>query len=329
MDTSSLVHKGLWPDLMVCDTVLRVLPDGRFVVLYMTGGQTEPAPDNYVAMCWSDDRGVTWSKPVAVLRPSGRGCCLTEVLCEDGVLTAHVQSHRGRFDDWHNLVITSRDGGSTWSEPETFAGLPARGFVRNTHRASWGEWIAPFAHYPPGDDPAASIFEDGSFRNAQVGVLISGDRGRSWQRSATVFGEYWAEATVTELRDGSLAMLIRRDQTGWLWRTDSHDRGRTWSEPVRTDIPNPGSKVRLWRLDDGRIALMHNPNPQINQRNPLSLWISHDDLRTWGYKRDFCTFPGRLSYPDGVVDADGGRLHVVFDYNRHDLIYYGVDLPPA
>lgn len=326
-DRYALVHKGTCPDAMVCDTVLRVLPDGQFVALYMTGGHTEPSPGNYVALCRSDDQGATWSKPETVMRFPDRGCCLTEVHAEDGVLIAHVQIHRGRFDDWHNVTITSRDGGHGWSRPEPFAGLPARGFVRNTHHATWGEWFAPFCHYPAGADPAAAVWDDGSFRNAQVGVLISSDRGRSWARSATVFGEGWAEATVAELSDGVLVMLIRRDGTGCLWRTDSRDRGRTWSDPVPSGIPNPGTKARLWRLADGRIALVHNPNAKLNDRHPLSLWISDDDMRSWGHRRDFCTFPGRLSYPDGVVSADGTRIDLVFDYNRHDLIYWGVALP--
>jgi hypothetical protein len=39
------------------------------------------------------------------------------------------------------------------------------------------------------------------------------------------------------------------------------------------------------------------------------------------------TFPGRLSYPDGAIAADGSRIDPVFDYNRHGLISYGVELP--
>ncbi|MHC4884659.1 MAG: sialidase family protein [Planctomycetota bacterium] len=38
-------------------------------------------------------------------------------------------------------------------------------------------------------------------------------------------------------------------------------------------------------------------------------------------------FDGMLAYPDGVVDEREEYLHFAFDYNRHDVIYYGAKLP--
>lgn len=102
-------------------------------------------------------------------------------------------------------------------------------------------------------------------------------------------------------------MLIRSDGAGVLLRSESTDRGRNWSAPARTTIPNPGSKFRLFKLRDGRIILIHNPNGlthHINNqpgaqvtRNPLSMWISNDDLQSWGDKRDLTDFPGMRNRP--------------------------------
>jgi hypothetical protein len=50
-------------------------------------------------------------------------------------------------------------------------------------------------------------------------------------------------------------------------------------------------------------------------------------MRTWAYKRDLFQFPGQLQYPDGFVDEVEGYVHFVFDYNRHDVIYWGAKLP--
>lgn len=338
MDRKALVYKGCWPDATCCDQVLRILPDGTWLVLFMTGGQTEPAPENHVMLCRSTDQGQVWGPAESVLKLPDRACTMTEVAVEaDGTITVHVQIHRGSFDDWRNCTITSRDGGRSWSAPEPFAALPLRAMIRNTVATGWGERFMPFQHYRSAGDPAASLFHDGSYARPEVGVLISGDGGRSWTTSATVTGHGWAEPALAELRDGSLAMLMRNDGSGCLWRSDSRDRGRSWSAPRPTDIPNPSSKVRLWRLRDGRHVLVHNPSAATSHanskqyafvnRNPLALWISDDDLRSWSFQRVLTDFPGHLAYPDGVVSADERWVHFVFDYNRHDVIYWGAELP--
>jgi predicted neuraminidase len=159
---------------------------------------------------------------------------------------------------------------------------------------------------------------------------VSADEGRTWTRSDDAGPTaYWAETNVVELRDGRMVMLIRADYQGRLHRSESADRGRTWSRPVPSDIPNSGSKFRLFRLRDGRIVLIHNPDPEQWKRNPLALWISDDDLRTWGYRGVLTDFPGKLQYPDGFVDEREEYVHFVFDYNRHDVIYWGAELPPG
>ena len=111
----------------------------------------------------------------------------------------------------------------------------------------------------------------------------------------------WAEANVVELADGTLSMLIPADRLeGVLYRADSQDDGRTWSKAVKTDIPNPGSKATLYGLGGDTAVILHNPNAK--QRNPLSLWIRIDEMRTWPYRRDLVTWPRRLNHPDGFVD---------------------------
>ena len=336
-DRKALVYKGIPPNITCCDQALRILPDGEWIVVFMTGGQVEPEIANFVALCRSSDRGETWGPLEVVLRLDDRACTLTEVLVHGGEVTVFVNIHAGFFDKWRNSTIASRDNGRSWTAPEPFAALPSRGFVRNIYQASWGDWIAPFQYYKPIGDPDTSPLKDGSFERMWIGALVSHDQGRSWSKSQLVSGRYWAENNVVELRDGRLVMLIRADGTGCLWRSESNDQGQTWSDPVPTDIPNPGSKFRLFRLRDGRVAMVHNPNPQTSHpnskhyaqcnRNPLSLWVSSDDMCTWGYQRTLTDYPGHLAYPDGVVDEMEEFVHFAFDYNRHDVIYWGARLP--
>lgn len=327
MDKLAFVYKGSPPDHCVCDQALRQLPNGEWVIIFMTGGDHEPRKENYIAMCRSKDRGVTWGKPETVLRFDNCACLLSEVIVHGQEIRIMAVTHLGFFEDWRNFVLTSRDNGQTWDKPVSFTPMPKRTFLRNLYISTWGEWFLPWQTYDVMPDAAASPLRDGSIKQARNGVLISNDDGKTWTKSASIGPTSgWAENNVVELRDGRLVMLIRADGAGCLRRSESTDRGRTWAQPERTDIPNPGSKFRLHRLSTGRIVLIHNPNPKCGVRNPLALWASDDDMKTWTYKRVLTDFPGQLQYPDGFVDEEEGYVHFAFDYNRHDLIYVGARL---
>lgn len=338
MDRKSLVYRGTSPDTTTVDQALRILPDGEWVVIFVTGGTAEPRKENYIALCRSSDRGESWADAETVLRYDDKACVLTEAFLHDGTLTVYVSSHDGHFGDWQVSTIESTDGGRSWTEPVPFEPLPRRTFVRNIYVATWGDWIMPYQTYDTVEDPAVSPLDDGSHKLAMNGTLVSSDQGRTWvgsNRIGPLSG--WAENNVVELSDGRLVMLARSDWTGKLFRSESRDQGRTWADFEPTDIPNPSCKARLWRLDDGRIVLIHNPNSATSHpnskflagchRNPLAIWISDDDMETWGYRRILTDFPGMLAYPDGVVDPEGGWVHFAFDYNRHDVIYWGAKLP--
>ena len=328
MDRRTHVYKGTPPDHCVCDQALRQLPNGDWGIIFMTGGDHEPRVENHIAMCRSTDQGATWSQPETVLRFDERACLLSEVIVHGEEIRIMGESHLGRFEDWRVFVLTSRDSGNTWDTPVPFAPMPRRTFIRNLYISTWGEWFLPFQSYDTVPDSAASPLQDGSFKSAVNGVLISSDEGCTWEKSTNTGSTAgWAENNLVELRGGRLVMLIRADRTGNLKRSESIDRGRTWSPPVPTDIPNPGTKFRLHRLSTGRIVLIHNPNPKPGVRNPLALWASDDDMSTWFHKRVLIDFPGQLQYPDGFVDEAEGYVHFAFDYNRHDLIYVGAKLP--
>lgn len=327
-DRLVLVYRGRMPDLCVCDQALRRLPDGAWAIFFMTGGDGEPRKDNYIAWCRSQDEGTSWTHPAPVLRLDGKACLLTEVLVHKGRITLLGASHGGRFEQWRTFSMTSDDSGATWSKPAAFEPMPRRAFLRNLYVSTWGEWFLPFQSYDTVEDANASPLDDGSHQRARNGVLISQDEGATWTRSADVGPTAgWAENNVVEAADGRLVMLIRADGTGHLLRSESTDRGGTWSHPAPCGIPNPGSKFRLFRLSTGRIVLIHNPNDAPGVRNPLALWASDDGMVTWPVKRVITAFPGRLQYPDGFLDEAGGYVHFAFDYNRHDLIYVGAHLP--
>ena len=119
-------------------------------------------------------------------------------------------------------------------------------------------------------------------------------------------------------------MLMRKNGTGWLYRCDSADGGKSWGEYYRTDIPNPSNKPRLIPIDNGRIALFHTPNGKQGVRSPYEMWISDDDMKSWSEKIRLTDFPGAFSYTDGFYED--GHVHLVIEHNRHTILYFDITL---
>ncbi len=335
-----VAYDGVKPDKwMVCDTVVRRIPDGRLAYFFLAGGTTEPSPDNYVALMFSDDDGKTWSKDHAVdvgFPRSGRtiGQGPTEFLatrCGKRVLLFFATHSKHWNSDWKSWMICSDDSCRSWSRPSPLPGrLADNTFIRASIRTTEGRIMAPFQHYLNGKSVADS-------RN---GVLISEDDGETWQEYGDIKcplspdTHLWAEPAIVELPHNHVVMLIRPQWGGGttLFRADSFDGGRTWSDIAsKTVIPNPSSKVALFSLGGETVALVHNPNP--NHRSPLALWISFDGMKTWAYQRvivkESCDGPqGCLNYPEGFVSDDKAWLYLAFDNNRHQAIFVKVKLPP-
>ena len=338
-DRFSVVYKGHPPNHTCVDQSLRVAPNRDWVVVFMTGGVAEPEVDNHLRISRSTNQGRTWSDPAVVIRHAERAITFSEMIVHKDVMTLFITMHSGHFTEWETFTITSSNSGHTWSDPERFEPYPGRTWMRNLYRTTWGDWILPVQNYDYKEGAGELGF--GEVRNhCENGALISSDQGKTWEKSNLVGPTPgFAENNVVELSDGRLVMLIRADGTGYLKRSVSNDGGYTWSDPELTRIPNPGVKFRLFRLRDGRIALIHNPNSRTSHpnarkarqvyRNPLSLWISDNDMQSWCYKRRLVAFPGMLAYPDGFVDEEDGYIHFVFDYNRHDVIYWGAKFPDA
>jgi len=345
-DRTCVVFDGKSPNKLVCDTTLRELPDGSWVLVMLGYGDTEPLPANRIGIARSNDRGKAWSAVSPIdfgvkSQDPQKALCPSELMVRPDRCTLVVSVHNGGFGDWKTYFAHSADGCRTWSALEPAPGkLADRTFIRNHIVTRDGRILMPFQHYHR-CDAAGRRISKGRFlhtpRDPRNGVIASSDGGKTWE----IFGDVritddedyhgWSEANVVELADGTIAMIIRADRLGGvLYYAESKDGGRTWPEFARkTDVPNPGSKATLYALGGDRVALLHNPNPK--HRSPLALWISYDGMKTWPYRRvlvpESVDEGGRLNYPDGFVSRDGRYLHFAFDDNRHRAVYYGAKLP--
>lgn len=354
-DWTIVAFEGLPPDSMVCDTMVRELPDGSWVMYFLGGDVFEPAPGNYVAVIRSQDKGRTWTAPEIVDLGFPRegitqGQGATELIIGKDRHILFFSTHSQTWGrNWKSWVTVSTDNCRTWSKPEPLPGRLANfTFIRSHIVTRDGRLMVPFQHYlgpgpevpppPPDERPwHTSLFHYVS--NPRNGVMISHDEGRTWQIHGDIrlspddryYG--WAEPAITELADGRIAMIIRGDRLGGVLHfAESPDGGKSWPEfTTKTDIPNSGSKATLYTLGHDRVAILHTPNPK--HRSPLAMWISFDGMKTWPYRRVLVPQSrdgprGRLNYPDGFVSADGGYLHFAYDDNRRHAVYYGAKLPP-
>jgi len=354
-DRQSIPYDGITPNKMVCDTTLRQMPDGSWIISMLAGDDFEPSPKNYIGITHSTDEGKTWSplETVDTTFPhsgitSGQGA--TEIMTLGQRTTMFFSTHSQTWGrDWQSWMMHSDDNSKTWSKPEPMPGRLAKfTFIRGHIITKDGRIMIPFQHYegPPAGTPPPEAEEKPWHKalshyvsNPRNGVLISNDGGKTYTEHGdirlTPDDRYhgWAENSIVELSDGRILMVLRGDRLGgMLYKAESKDGGKTWPDYASiTPIPNPGSKAMLYSLGGDNVALLHNPNSK--HRSPMALWISFDGGKSWPYQRvlqqESVDGPkGRMNYPDGFVSADKQWLHFAFDDNRHRCVNYSAKLPP-
>ena len=327
-------------DFLSVEPHLRRMPDGELLLVCTCGGTAEPAPENRTYFWHSADEGRTWSARQELCPGVQRAAYCTEVFVLGERVVAYIALHSGKFTDWTCEMYESCDSGHHWKSIGRCLVDGEYTFMRSGIALAEGGILMPYQHYPISAEEDARLRAEGKYCwNADIdhvesGVMFSRDGYRFEKRGAvkTYFRDQpvrwqWPEPTIVQLSDGAIAMLLRYNGTGALYRSDSADGGRSWSQPVRTDIPNPDNKPQLLRLDGTRIALLNTPNGVcgFEHRNPLEVWVSCDDLRTW---KKICVtcFDGCYSYPSAALSSDGNSLHIAVDFNRHDVYFLSCGL---
>ncbi|MDX9971621.1 MAG: sialidase family protein [FCB group bacterium] len=353
-------HDGITYRL-ACGAAIAEMPNGDLICWWLSGSDNEPSTDNNVLASRSTDKGKTWSEPYILVAAGKSAGALTlmhttpsgKVIAFGAEWPSELQ-----YTVWHYFRMESSDNGLTWGPreavhireednimlgrpillqngeyfvPTSFfekRPVPLPGGVMATARAKSEEealalpaqpdpngYISKFDTHLHGcsalttsDPELSNLVEHAGIRNRPLGLL---------------------ESTVVQLKHGRIVMLMRAEHGGFLWRSESTDNGRTWSEAWQTDIPNPTSLAALIRLPDGRIALIHNAvGGVVGQnavRDPLSIWLSKDEMESWYIQEDVIR-GGQLAYPYPLV-VDG-RLVFSYDRNRRESVFVEVTLPP-
>ncbi len=286
---------------------------GRLFSSWFTGGPKEPAPENTVLLCYSDDDGQTFTQPEAMALPNSDGTrCFDPCLWIDPKGRLWYLFNRGnkntaQHDVWAR-ICNDPDASPPVFGTEFRVGFegPYAFRMNKPTVLSTGEWVMPVTH---ATDPIRDWFAG---PKQLQGVGISTDEGKTWKLHGAIEAPEWAlECMITELKNGRLWMLIRTG-SGVLWESHSADKGRTWSESRASTIASPGSRFFIRRLTSGNLLLVNHY--KFKGRSHLTAQLSIDDGATWndGLLLDE---RGGVSYPDGVQDKDG-LIWITYDRDR-------------
>lgn len=215
----------------------------------------------------SRDDGATWSdreiKDENGLKINNICNAAPLLRTKSGVLVL-VYMWYGEFEPLKSLdvwSIRSLDEGQTWVDGQRiYKGYC--GGLNNIIQTKTGHIVVP----------VEGLLLTPNMHHAQS-VFISADEGKSWEQSVFKsmelgspkfldlggYGDHdgTMEATIIELKDGRLWMLIRTPLY-CLWEAFSEDQGQSWHmmRPSQFDASN--SPGYLARLSSGRIALVWN-----------------------------------------------------------------------
>ncbi len=275
------------------------------------------SPLGRVLITRSADAGRTWSPPTVVAdNESYDDVGVGITVMPDGSLFVSYYSRFSAGGYSQAWVTRSRDAGLTWS-----ASVPTSDQDTRARAAplvmSNGEILVPIYR---------SMFSDLGHQSI---AAVSGDDGRTWANHhvPNAPGDGLNEWAVLEVDPGRVIGLHRDEHAtsrGYFWKTESHDWGRSWTAPVRTNVRDArsssppqldfhGDRVVLTYADARMLSVS-----MVSTTDPdYARWDLHDRVACFRYRSD-----GRpiadASYPCSV--AVGPHRRLIVDYEIESLI---------
>lgn len=325
--------KIIWKDSLCCEPILRKTPFG-LLLLVECGGGKEPDPDNKM-LSFICDEGNIWKGPYEVWPEEEGAQCLMEVLVTDEWVYGFFSRHNGCCLKFCSVIRKTKDG-INWVNADEFSINGRNTIFRGAAIGENGDILIPYQRYFLSEEDEQKLIAENKFlfsglvtRVENGSVIFRDGKLISWSETPAVTkfplpnGRkfIWTEAAALWKGFRSWKQLLRMDSTGVLYQIDSDDNGIHWSSPVPTDIPNPGSKVRLCPMNDREILLFHTPNT--TKRNPLEVWYSNDGLKTF-YKKVRLSSDERLyHYADTCITS--GIINMVIERDRKEVLLYRIN----
>lgn len=285
--------------------------DGALVIAFF-GGSDEGENDVGIWFSRNGNKGESkWSAPVEVAtgvtpeQNNRRYPCWNPVLFQppgDAPLMLFYKVGPSP-ERWWGMLITSADGGKTWSQPRR---LP-EGI------------LGPVKNKPV-------LLKDGTLLCGSstehagwtVHMEMTPDLGRTWTKTEPLNDG----KTIGAIQPGILVStdaaephrILCRTRQGKIAESTSAD-GKTWEPLKLIDLPNPNSGLDAVTLKDGRGLLVYN-HTRLG-RSPLNVAVSEDG-KTWKAGPALETELGEYSYP-AVIQTKDGKVHVTYTWKRQRI----------
>lgn len=308
------------------------MPNGDMLAAWFAGSFEGGTDINII--CSRLPKGADqWEEPVDVSNdPEKSDQNPSLFLGPDGAAWAMYTSQFGRKPGIDNMQFTSTircqksfDNGKTWSDYEvmfdeegTFARQPIQ--VLSNGRWIYGLWICRQSADGLAGDPSA--------------FKISDDQGKTWKHVDMPNSRGRVHPNVVELENGHLVAFMRSRLADNIYKSESFDYGDTWSEPIKTELPNNNSSISAIKLKSGRICIAYNhssaPEAVKNGtawpglRCPVTVALSEDGGNTFPLIRSIEVGEGfigeenkannrQYEYPY-IMQASDGMLHLIYAY---------------
>lgn len=299
---------------------LMTLGDGSLGCVWFCGSQ-EGVADISVWFSRLPQGESTWSAPVQLSTDAGRSEQNPILFpAPNGQLwLLHTAQLAGNQDTALVRCRLSDDHGKTWG-PTRDLFAQAGIFVRQPVVVlDNGDWLLPIFHCPaqPGEKWAGH--DDTS------AVMISSDQGATWTEVAVPQSTGCVHMCIVRGKAaGQLLAFYRSRWADHVYRSVSHDNGRSWSAPQATELPNNNSSIQVTRLASGALGIVFNESSAANAterraslydeiddgdgrkeavvrgrsafwgapRAPLTVALSDDEGLTWPHRRNLETGDG-------------------------------------
>jgi predicted neuraminidase len=347
---------------------LETLPDGGLALAWFSGYR-EGWDRTGIAISRLPKSGQSWNKADIITRTGGYSTQNPVLFYDNGTMfvfhtrqpsKSKLIGTRGRSSDSRRRkdpvpsqetegimwVTSSAVSGSSstwsWTEPKRLDGKNGTWGRNSVIKRLDGSWLVPV--YNESLKTLGHDHETSMLFHKPLGAPVLPFDG-SWDTVPFKDSGYLVQPSVVRLKAGEprLRVYFRDRRAESIYTSVSEDDGMTWSEPVKTDLPNNNAGIHATVLSSGAVAVVYNNmagQTKGNLRNHLAISISDDGGATFPITRVLENHPDPPVGSNLDVDANGvgptscdcysypvmlqtqdSSIHIAFTWQRRTIKY--------